>query len=90
MVYGGKYIWTPLRTLGGIPRVSTRFSVSIENEQADTGRDGQTCPAKPNSQAQTGTKKFSLVQLTMNRIVNVPVDLYSAVMMRDMIAVTLR
>ena len=79
MVYGGRYIWTRLRTLGGIPGVSTRFSVSIENEQADTGRDGQTCLTKPNFQARTGTGKFFPVQLTMNRIGNLPVDLYSTI-----------
>ena len=32
--------WTSPRKSGGIPRVSTRFSVSMENEQADAGRDG--------------------------------------------------
>ena len=52
----------------GHGKKSTRFSLSVENEQADTKRDGQTCLAKLNSQAQTGTKKFSPVQLTMNRI----------------------
>ena len=56
-----------------------RFIVSIENEQADTGRDGQTCLAKPNFQARTGTRKFFPVQLTMNRIGNLPVDLHSAI-----------
>ena len=65
MVYGRKYIWTPLRTLGGTPSVSTRFSVSIENKQADTGRDGQTCLAKPNFQAWTGTRNFFPGQLIM-------------------------
>ena len=55
--------------IGGNP-VSTRFSVSIENEQANTRRDSQTCLAKPNSQAQTGSRKCFPVQLTMNRIGN--------------------
>ena len=32
-----------------------RFSLSIENEQADAGRVGRTCPARPNFQARTGT-----------------------------------
>ena len=34
--------WTPPpRNSGGIPQVvSTRFSLSIENDQADAGRDG--------------------------------------------------
>ena len=58
MVYSGKNIWTPPRTSGEIPLISTRLSVSIENEQADTRRDGQTCLAKPNSQARTGTRIF--------------------------------
>ena len=48
--------------------VSTIFSVSIENEQAGTRQDSQTCLAKPNSQARTGSRKFFPVQLTMNRI----------------------
>ena len=48
----------------GRNRVSkTRFSVSIENEQADTRREGQTCLAKPNFQARTGTRNFFPVQL---------------------------
>ena len=34
-------------------------------------RDTQTCLAKPNPQARTGTRKFFPVQLTMNRIGNV-------------------
>ena len=69
MVCGaGKNIWTPPRNSGRIP--STRFSVSIENEQVDKRRYSQTCLAKPNSQARTGARKFSPVQLTINRIGN--------------------
>ena len=70
MVCGaGKNTWTPPRNSGRIP--STRFSVSIlENEQADKRRYSQTCLAKPNSQARTGARKFSPVQLTINRIGN--------------------
>ena len=69
MVCGaGKNIWTPPRKSGRIP--STRFSVSIENEQADKRRYSQTCLAKPNSQARTGARKFSPVQLTIDRIGN--------------------
>ena len=71
MVCGaGKSIWTPPRNSGGIPRVSTRFSFSIKNEQADTRRDSQTCLAKPSSQARTGARKSFPVQLTMDRIGN--------------------
>ena len=68
MVYGGEYIWTPLRTSGAIPQVSTRFSLRVDNEQADTRRDGQICLTKPNSQARTGTRKFFPVKLTMDKI----------------------
>ena len=70
MVCGaGKNIWTPPRNSGRIP--STRFSVTYrENEQADKRRYSQTCLAKPNSQARTGARKFSPVQLTINRIGN--------------------
>ena len=38
--------------------VSSRFSLSV-NGQADAGRDGRTRLARPNSQAQTGTGKYS-------------------------------
>ena len=69
MVCGAGKIWTPTRNSGGISCVSTRFGVSIENEQADTRRDSQTCLAKPNSQARTGARKFFPV-LNMNRIGN--------------------
>ena len=48
--------------------VSTRFSLSVENEQADTRRDGQICLMKPNSQARTRTRELFPVQLTMDRI----------------------
>ena len=36
---------------------STRFG--LENERTDAGRDGRTRRARPNSQARTGTEKFS-------------------------------
>ena len=32
-------------------RVSTRFSLSLENEQADAGPDGRTRLARPNSKS---------------------------------------
>ena len=47
--------WTPPRKAGGIPRVSTRFSLSTEKEQAYAGRDNQTRLARPRTQARTGT-----------------------------------
>ena len=39
MAYSGIYKWTPPRNSGGIPRVSTRFTLSVENEHRLT-RDG--------------------------------------------------
>ena len=52
-----------------------RFSLGVENGQADVGRDGLTCIARPNSQARTGTGKINFpvfnifpVQLTTSRI----------------------
>ena len=33
--------------------MSTRFSLSVANERADAGWDGQICLARPNSQART-------------------------------------
>ena len=53
------YKLTSLRKLGGIPRVSTRFSLSVANEQTDAGRDELSCLARPNSQARTGTGRYS-------------------------------
>ena len=50
--------WTPLRKSPGIPYVSTRFSLNVENEQADARRDCRTCLARSNSQARTGTGKY--------------------------------
>ena len=38
--------------------VSTRFSLSVENEQAGAGQDGRTRLARPNSQARTRTGKY--------------------------------
>ena len=52
-----KWTMTPPRKAGGIPWVSTRFSLSVENEQADAGRNGRTCLASPSSQARAGTGK---------------------------------
>ena len=40
--------------------VSTRFSLSMENEQDSAGRGGRSCLARPNSQARTDTGKYSL------------------------------
>ena len=58
MAYGGlnKYM-DAAAEIRRNPKVSTRFSLSMENEQADAGRDGQTRLARPNSQARTGTGK---------------------------------
>ena len=39
--------------------LSTRFSLSMENEQAGAGRDDRTRFARPNSQARTETGKYS-------------------------------
>ena len=58
MAYGVINKWTSPRKLGEIPRVSTRFSLNVENEQTDAGRDDQTCLARPNSQARTGTGRY--------------------------------
>ena len=39
----------------------TRFSLSVENGQADAGRDGRTRLARPDSQVLTGTGKCSFL-----------------------------
>ena len=40
---------------GSNPVSKHQIQPSMENEQDDAGRDGQTCLAKPNYQARTGT-----------------------------------
>ena len=54
MAYSGINIWTSSRKSGGIQRVSTRFSLTVENEEADARRGGRTRRARPNSQALRG------------------------------------
>ena len=73
--------WTPPRKSGGIPRVSTRFSLSVENEHTRAGRDGPTYLVRPNSQARTGTGKNSVFHLAEHEQDRQPyvVDAYSAV-----------
>ena len=60
MTYDGINKWTSPRKSRGIPQVSTRFSLNVDNEQTDAGQGGQTCLATPNSQARTGTGKYGL------------------------------
>ena len=45
----------------------TRFSLSVENEQADAGRDGQTRLARPNGRARTGTYCIVVCVLLITR-----------------------
>ena len=40
------------------PSVGTRFSLSVEKEQTDAGRDRRTRLTRPNSQARTETGKY--------------------------------
>ena len=44
----------------GIPRVSTSFSLSVKNEQANAGPNDRTCLQRPNLQALTGTGNILL------------------------------
>ena len=43
------------------PRVSTRFSLRVENEQTNAGRNGRPCFKRPNSQAPTGKGNINLL-----------------------------
>ena len=54
------------------PASKHQIQPEYRDEQADAGRDCQTRLARPNSQARTGTGKYSFfsVQLTTSRIVN--------------------
>ena len=60
--------WT--RKAGGILRVSTRFSLGVENEQADAARGGRTCPAEIKFSGANGDREKTVffVQLTTSRI----------------------
>ena len=66
--------WTPSQKARGISRVSTRFSLSVENERADAIRDSGTCLARPNSQAgakRDREKHIFPVQLITSEIDNI-------------------
>ena len=59
MVVGGIISkWTPPRKAGEIPRVNTRFSLSVENEQADAKRNGRIGLARPTLRRDLGRKKY--------------------------------
>ena len=60
--------------------LSTIFSLSVENEHADAGRDGRTRLTRPNSQARTGTGNvhFSCSADHGQDWQPYPVDTYSA------------
>ena len=58
------------------------FSLSMGNEKADAGRDGRSRLARSNSQARTGTRKYSLFPRSADHEQNWQpylVDLYSAI-----------
>ena len=57
MAVDGINIWTSSWKAEGIRGVSTRFSLSVKNEQRRLTRDvdGRTYLARSNSQARTGT-----------------------------------
>ena len=58
MAYDGLNKYTDAAAeLGRDPVSSTRFSLSMENEQADAGRDCRAHRARPDSQARMGAGK---------------------------------
>ena len=64
--------WQPYRSTPNLLHVrtihNTKFSLGVENEQADAGRHGGTCPARPNGVREK--KIMFLVQLTTSSIGN--------------------
>ena len=56
--------------------MSTRFSLSVDNEQTDAGQDGGSRLARRNSQARTGTGKYYLADNELD-YQPYPVDPYS-------------
>ena len=72
MVVGGINKRTSTRE-SGIPWVSNTFSLSVENEQADAGRNGRTRLARPNLRRANGDREifiFPVHQLITSRIGN--------------------
>ena len=81
MAHGGLNKWTPPRKSEGIPGVSTRFSLSMGNEQAGAGRDGRTRLARPDSQARRGQRNVNFPCLADHEQDRqpYPVDQYSSI-----------
>ena len=69
MAYGGLNGYIDAAAKIGRNPVSKhhRFSLSVENEQADKGRDSRTRLARPISQARTGTGKYCFFLLSLQR-----------------------
>ena len=63
------------------PREYTRFSLSVQIEQADAGRDGRTFLAGPNFSGATGDKrrKKKLSSRPRAGLATIPVDSYFAI-----------
>ena len=82
MADGGRTKWTPPRESGGIPRVNIRSSLSVENKQADTGRDGRTRLARPILRREQGQGKNRFLPSSADHVQEwqpYPVDPYSAI-----------
>ena len=47
----------PLQKAGEIPRESTIYCLTVDDEQADAGRDGRIRLAMPYFQAETGRRQ---------------------------------
>ena len=77
MASGGINQWTSPRKLGGISQVSTRFSLCVENDQTDAGRNCQGTKLPSPSQetklsGANGDREIRIfpVQLTTSRFGN--------------------
>ena len=77
MTVGSVNKWLPPRKAGG----RTRFSLSVENEQDDAGRDCQTCLARQIFSRANGGRDITIfpVQLTTSRIGYYTVDPFSPI-----------
>ena len=74
MAYVGSNEWMPPRKSGEIPRKSTRFSLSTENENADAGRKSRTRLRETKFSGANGDRELLIfpVQLTTSSIGNLP------------------
>ena len=67
MAVGGINKRTPPRKSGGIPRVSTRFSLSVEDEHADADAGRPSLSRETNFSGANGDRKIFIFPVQLSR-----------------------